>query len=227
MIDSGEARRNKARVLGPGACVTLEDKDEGTRLRVHIEVRTNGRLQVRPLDGTNVTVKWRPGANMELRAARPFGLFCYRTIVEGTTEDGHGVLALTGGPARRRQLRGYFRMKVRLGALIDAPESSTTPMLRVCNLSGSGVLLRDPEHRLSKGQRVRVGLPIGPSGEIVRLQARVVRVQPGQGVAGLCFEEITESLRLVVLRYLFKEHRKRKQRPRRSRPASITPIERS
>jgi c-di-GMP-binding flagellar brake protein YcgR len=119
-------------------------------------------------------------------------------------------------------------MRVRLGALLEVPTHAVTaPMLRVCNLSGSGMLVRDPDHLLTEGRQVRLGLPIGPSGEIVRLQSRVVRVQSSQGTAGVCFEEITESVRLVILRYLFKEHRKRKHRSRRGLSAAIMPLERT
>jgi c-di-GMP-binding flagellar brake protein YcgR len=219
----------RARILGAGAVVTLEDPEQGTRSRVRVRSRENRVVRVEPLPGANVSLRWREGANLTLRAARPSGLFCYRATVEGATDEGWGVLRLEAAPPRRRQLRGYFRMAVRFGVLLEvSPEQRTAPMLRACNLSGSGILLHDPNRLLALRSQVRLGLPLGPAGEIVRLPARVIRTQDDPPRAALAFDEISETSRLLLLRYLFREHRKRRKRGHSSMGflAPVTPIER-
>ena len=219
----------RARILGSGAVVTLEDGDQGTRSRVRVRSRANRLVHVEPLPGSGVSLRWTQGAAMVLRAARPSGLFCYHATVEGVTDEGWGILRLDSAPPRRRQLRGYFRMGVRFGVLLEVgPGERTAPMLRACNLSGSGILLHDPDRLLLASSRVRLGLPLGPNGEILRLPARVIRIQDDPPRAALAFEGISETSRLLLLRYLFREHRKRRKRGRSSMGflAPVTPIER-
>ncbi len=219
----------RARVIGAGAVVTLEDPEQGTRSRMRILSRFDRIIEVEPLPGAGVLPHLRDRASLTLRAARPSGLFCFQATVERTTADGRGVLRLGDAPPRRRQLRGYFRMPVRFGVLLDVPsEEQMAPLLRARNLSGSGILLLDPDGRLLMAARVRVGIPVGPNGEIIRLTARVVRVQEGPRRAALVFDGISEALRLLLLRHLFREHRRRRKLGLSPMGylAPVTPIER-
>jgi hypothetical protein len=219
----------RARVIGAGAVVTLEDPENGARSRMRILSRSGRIVEVEPLPGSGVLPHLRDRASLVLRAARPSGLFCFQAMVEGTSTDGRGVLRLSDAPPRRRQLRGYFRMPVRFGVLLEVPSGEqTAPMLRARNLSGSGILLLDPDCHLVRAARARVGIPLGPSGEIVRLPARVVRVQEGPRRVALVFEEISEASRILLLRYLFREHRRRRKLglTEMGYLAPVTPIER-
>jgi hypothetical protein len=219
----------RARILGAGAFVTLEDRERGTRSRVRIRTRVDRIVEVEPLPGSGTSPQWMAGTSLVLRAARPSGLFCYRVIVEGVTPEGWGLLRLDPAPPRRRQLRGYFRMPVRFGVLLEvSSEEQTAPMLRACNLSGSGILLYDPDEVLQPQSRVRLGLPMGPNGEILRLPARVIRVQKDPRRVALVFDAITETSRLLLLRFLFREHRKRRKlgQSEMGYLAPVTPIER-
>lgn len=229
MVTGDPSAPLRARVIGAGAVVTLEDSEQGTRSRMRILSRSDRIIEVEPLPGSGVQPRLRDQATLTLRAARPSGLFCYQATVEWTTADGRGMLRLGDGRPRRRQLRGYFRMPVRFGVLLEVPsDEQMAPMLRACNLSGSGILVLDPEGRLSLSEVARVGIPLGPNGEIIRMPARVVRVQEGPHRAALAFDEISEAARILLLRYLFREHRKRRKLGLSPMGflAPVTPIER-
>ncbi|MBM3287912.1 MAG: PilZ domain-containing protein [Candidatus Eisenbacteria bacterium] len=230
MKASPPPERSRARILGPRAIVVLEDPRAGSRGKVRILARSDRLLEVESLTGSDAPFPWAAGTGLQLRAARPFGLFCYWAIVAEAGGEGRGVLKLDPSCPKRRQMRGYFRMPVRLAALVETRSRSvTTPMLRASNLSGSGILLDDPGGLLAPGARVRLGLPIAPSGELMRLSARVVRMQASPRRAALTFDRITEGERLIVLRYLFREYCRRRKRRRFPRidGARITPIKRT
>lgn len=205
--------RPKARILGPGLAITLEDAATGERARVRVRSRDGRKLTVEAIPGAGVASTWTPGAEIRLRVARPFGLFCYSAKVESTNADGGATIHLADTPPKRQQLRDYFRMPIRIGVrLEDSPDENTATILQGQNLSAGGILLLDAEGRLQQYDRVRLGLPIGPSGSIVRVSARVVRVQDDPRRVALSFESINESTRRLLLRYLFREHLRRGRR---------------
>lgn len=229
MVDGYPSPPLRARVIGRGAVVTLEDPEAGTRNRMRIVSRSGRIVEVEPLPGSGVLPCLRNGAKFTLRAARPSGLFCFQATVEGTTAEGRGVLRLDDTRPRRRQLREYFRMPVRFGVILEVPTGEQmAPMLRARNLSGSGILVLDPDGLLPASARVRIGIPLGPSGEIVRLPARVVRVQEAPRRAALAFDGLSEVSQLLLLRYLFREHRRRRKLGHSPMGylAPVTPIER-
>jgi c-di-GMP-binding flagellar brake protein YcgR len=121
-------------------------------------------------------------------------------------------------------------MPVRLGVQLEGSEGSAgATILRALDLSAGGILLLDPQARLSPPDRVRMGLPIGPAKGIVRLTCRVIRVQEDPRRVALIFEGIGETARQLLLRYLFREHRRRNRRlarkpHRRLRVTSIREI---
>ncbi len=210
---SGESRKKvrRARVLGPGAILTLECPRSGERLKMRVTRRSGRALDVEPLHGGNPVPCSTPGSEVLLRVARPFGLFLYRGKMERAAPVGAAQILLSEAPPRRRQLRHFFRMRVRMGVVVESNgRGGTAPVLRASNLSGSGILLMDPQGRLALDATARVGLPIGTRGEIARLDARVVRVETGPPRrAALCFEGIGEATRKAILRYLVREHRRR------------------
>lgn len=160
MVDGYPSPPLRARVIGRGAVVTLEDPEVGTRNRMRIVSRSGRIVEVEPLPGSGVLPCLRNGAKFTLRAARPSGLFCFQATVEGTTAEGRGVLRLDDTRPRRRQLREYFRMPVRFGVILEVPTGEQmAPMLRARNLSGSGILVLDPDGLLPASARVRIGIP--------------------------------------------------------------------
>jgi hypothetical protein len=199
----------KARILGPGAVVTLEDARGSARCRVRVVTRSGRSVRVEPLAGAGVDSVWTAGDPHTLRAARPFGLFLYDVTVEGTEPDGSCRLLLGAGPAQRKQQRHFFRMPVRLGVRLErVGHDAEIVVLRACNLSGNGILVFDPQEYLELGQTVGLALPIGPAGEVVRLSSRVVRVQDEEPRrVALSFEAIGEGTRQALLRYLVRQHR--------------------
>jgi hypothetical protein len=247
----------KARILGPGSLVTLEDLYDGSRFRMRVRRREEDRIHLAPLEESALAPGWHVGSVLQVRVARPFGLFCYRATIQGADEEGCGILKLDAEPPQRRQLRGYFRMRVHLGvhfmgetggrATSEPAESpdrkddaspaekparpqSTKPhtpvILRACNLSGSGALLLDPDGRLPLNAVVRLGIPILAGGACLRLDARVVRVQEDPRRSAVFFEGISENARQHLLRYLFREHRRRLRGKRGAISAKVTPLER-
>jgi len=218
----------RARILGPGLVVTLESACDSSRVRVRVRTREGRSLCVEPLLGSDVKPAWTPGTALELRAARPFGLFLYRAAVEGTSDEGFSLLRLDAAPARRRQLRHDFRTPVRLGVMLEVPPGDRpAPVLRVHNLSANGILISDPQGHLDAQATVRLRLPVGKAGEILRLPARVVWVHEGDPRrVGLCFDKISEGSRRMLLRYLVREHRRRGRRPSGA-PAPVISIERT
>ncbi|MFB3908478.1 MAG: PilZ domain-containing protein [Candidatus Eisenbacteria bacterium] len=243
-MKQGSTVRPKARILGPGSIVTLEDLYDGSRFRMRVRERVEERLHVGPLEDASMAPQWHAGSVLQVRVARPFGLFCYRAMVEGVDEEGCGILKLDPEPPQRRQLRGYFRMQVRLGVHLipqkkerdgegETPAPASAPplpappvILRACNLSGSGALLHDPDGLLPLNAVVRLGIPILAGGACLRLPARVVRVQESPRRSAVFFEGISENARQHLLRYLFREHRRRLRGKRGAVQAKITPLER-
>jgi hypothetical protein len=228
MVSDRPSPLPRARILGAGAVVTLE-QEQGVRSRVRVRFRSGRSLHVEPIPGSGVSPRLMDGGDLVIRVARPSGLFCFRAKAEGVTGEGWGLLRLSDSPPKRRQLREYFRMRVQFGVHLDLrSEERTAPMLRASNLSGSGILLLDPEQLLAVQAQVRVGIPAGPNGEILRFPARVIRVQDGPRRAALVFDGISEASRLLLLRYLFREHRKRRKlgRSQMGYLAPVTPIER-
>jgi c-di-GMP-binding flagellar brake protein YcgR len=221
MTPSGSSSRPRARILGPGLTVILEDPRDRSRMRVRVLARKGRKIQVAAEADTSAIAKLTPGTKFHLRAARSFGLFCFRTAVTSREADGSGWLELSAGPARRRQMRDYFRMAIRLGVHLEIEKDATTmPILRAINLSAGGVLLLDPQSRLALHQTVRLGLPIGTGGEMWRARARVIRVQDEPRRAALAFTGIQESERVMLLRFILREHRRRKLlRARKDPPA--------
>ncbi len=219
----------RARIIGPGQVVTLEDPESGARLRVRVGRREERRITLLPLADSPVSGDWSAGKRALLRAARPFGLFIYRVRLDEGAADGTGLVCLSEGLPRRRQLRGYFRMPVRLGVTLETDLGGPIVILRARNLSGSGILLFDPESRLLPQATVRIGLPVGNAGEILRLPGRVVRTagHPAH-LAALSFDGISEGARQMLLRYLVRQHRKRQlhERGEDDRAARIVSIER-
>jgi len=203
----------RARIIGPGQVVTLESPADGTRVRARIARRSGQEVLVHPFcEGHHHAPEWTGGMPVLLRAARPFGLFVYQARLAEIAPDGTALLRLDETRPRRRQLRGYFRMPVRLGVMLETEPGEPTVILRARNLSGSGILVFDPESRLIPQSTVRIGLPIGNSGELLRLPARVVRVQDGQTRrAALWFDGISEGARQMLLRYLVRQHRRAQQ----------------
>lgn len=219
----------KARIIGPGLVVTLEHPASGMRLRARIALREGARVHLLPLSADLTPSEWRPGAPILLRAARSFGLFIYKTRFDGASPDGAMILSLREGRPQRRQLRGYFRMPVRLSVMLESDLGDPIVIMRARNLSGSGILLFDPESKLALQTTVRLGLPVGNSGELLRLPARVVRVSASPTrLAALTFDGISEGARQMLLRYLVRQHRKRQLQGKRNgaSPARIMPIER-
>lgn len=199
----------KAKILGPRAVVTLEDAGGNARRRVRVLMRDGRSVRVEPLEGTGVAQTWTVGDSHNLRAARPFGLFLYHAKVDRTEPDGSCHLTLGPGPARRKQQRHYFRMPVRLGVRLewDGPRDEII-VLRACNLSGNGILVFDPDEVLELGTTLRIAVPIGPSGEVVHMRARVVRIQDEEPRrVAMSFVDIGEGTRQVLLRYLVRQHR--------------------
>lgn len=219
----------RARIIGPGQVVTLEDLEGGARLRARITHREGRRVSLLPLADGPASRSWVVGRRVLIRAARPFGLFIYRGDLDEVLPDGTALVCLSEARPRRRQLRGYFRMPVRLSVTLETELGGPIVILRARNLSGSGILVFDPESRLTPQTTVRIGLPVGNSGEILRLPARVVRMKGHPThLAALAFDGISEGARQMLLRYLVRQHRKRQFRERgEDEPtARIVPIER-
>jgi len=219
----------KARIFGPGAVVTLEDACGDTRCRVRVLMRDGPRVHVEPLDGNGTAPAWQPGGVQNIRAARPFGLFLYRATVERAESDGSCHLTLGNDPARRKQQRHYFRMPVRLGVRLEWDGArEEIVVLRACNLSGNGILVFDPNEALQLGATLRIAIPIGPSGEVVRIRARVVRIQEEEPRrVALSFVDLGEGTRQVLLRFLVRQHRLHQQGGREpGESAKIFSIER-
>lgn len=219
----------RARIIGPGQVVTLEPPRGGSRLRVRITHREGSDIHVLPVPDDPAFRGWGRGTHLLLRAARPFGLFIYKARLEEISPDHTALIRLSEGRPRRRQLRGYFRMPVRLSVMLETELGGPIVILRARNLSGSGILLFDPDSRLIPGKMVGLGLPVGNSGEILRLPARVVRTsgEPAR-LAALAFDGISEGARQMLLRYLVRQHRKRQFHGRADGQSSarIVPIER-
>jgi hypothetical protein len=227
MSAEGQPSRPKARILGPGLSVTVEDADAGRRVRVRVRSRSGRVVELEPIPGAGITTHWKQGTAIRLRVARPFGLFRYSAEVEESQEDGRTRIRLSEDPPRRRQLRDFFRMPVRLAVQVErSDDPAGAAILRALDLSAGGVLLLDPERHISPGDQVRVGLPVGPSKGIVRLSCRVIRVQEDPPRVALAFEAIGETARQLLLRYLFREHRRRTRRAGRGthRKPRVTPI---
>jgi hypothetical protein len=200
----------RARIIGPGLVVTLENPIDRFRTRVRIARREGREVLVHQISDGNRVRGWSRDGLVILRSARPFGLFLYRARMAEVSQDGTALLRLEDDRPRRRQLRGYFRMPVRLGIMLETEPGEPTVILRARNLSGSGVLVYDPESILTPRTAVRVGLPVGNSGELLRLPARVVRIQEGPPRrAALWFDSISEGARQMLLRYLVRQHRRR------------------
>jgi c-di-GMP-binding flagellar brake protein YcgR len=145
-------------------------------------------------------------------------MFRYRATMEGAPAPGIWSLSIEEAPPKRQQLRDYFRMPVRLSVRVSRPIEDAGPMiLRASNLSAGGILLLDPTGALALGDSVSLGLPVGSQGEVLRVSARVVRLQCDPGRVALAFEGVPESVRRVILRYLFREHRRNAKRGNRSR----------
>lgn len=214
MNPGASSPHRKAKILGPGAVVTLENASERARIRVRVVARDGHELRVEPLAGAGLAPTWTVGERRLLRTARPSGLYLQRATIAQAESDGSCSLRLEPGPARRKQQRHYFRMPVRLGVRLESrdDDDGEIVVLRACNLSGNGILLFDPLGYLEPGLDVRLVLPIGPSGEVVRLDARVVRAQedPPRRVA-LSFEGIGDGARQLLLRYLVRQHRQHLQ----------------
>jgi hypothetical protein len=214
MNPGASSSHRKAKILGPGAVVTLENTSEGARVRVRVVSRSGRDLRVEPLAGTGLVPTWTAGDRRLLRTARPSGLYLQRATVEQTEADGSCSLKLEPGPARRKQQRHYFRMPVRLGVRLESKDEDDGEIvvLRACNLSGNGILLLDPLGYLEPGLDVRLVLPIGPAGDVVRLDARVVRAQEDSPRrVALSFEGIGDGTRQLLLRYLVRQHRQHLQ----------------
>jgi len=227
-VSGGRASsRPRARILGPGLAITVEDVKTGKRVRVRVRSRSGSLVEVETLPGTGIVPSWSPGAAVRLRVARPFGLFCYSAKVEAPTVAGCTRMRCDPIPPRRRQLRDYFRMPVRLGIRLEGSEQGAGAwILRAVDLSAGGILLLDPDGHLRERDRVRLGLPIGPAKGIIPATCRVLRLQENPRRAALIFEEISETARQILLRYLFRQHRRRgDRRPgARRRGGSVTPI---
>jgi hypothetical protein len=219
----------KARILGPGAVVTLEDASGAARCRVRVLMREGRRVHVEPLDGRDTALIWPPRGAQNIRAARPFGLFLYHATVERAEPDGSCHLTLGSDPARRKQQRHYFRMPVRLGVRLEWDGArEEIVVLRACNLSGSGILVFDPHETLQLGATLRIAIPIGPSGEVVHIRARVVRIQEEEPRrVAMSFVDLGEGTRQLLLRFLVRQHRMHLQGGRVSgESAKIFSIER-
>lgn len=228
---NGESQRSvrRARVLGRGTIVTLECAEKGDRLRMRVVQRAGRSVSLEPLHGRGPIPAAVAGSQVMLRVARPFGLFVYKAEMGRVEGEGPVQLLLSETPPRRRQLRHFFRMPVRMGVVLGPSDSGEpAPVLRASNLSGNGILLFDPTERLSLNSSVQVGLPIGPKGEILRLNARVVRVEDAHPRrAALGFEGISEGARKAILRYLVREHRRRSSVPAEATTGKIISINRS
>jgi hypothetical protein len=211
MTPSGSSSRPRARILGPGLSVILQGPRERSRMRVRVLRRKERKILVVAESEAGTKAKLSPGSKFLLRAARSFGLFCFRASVTGGEKDGSVWLELSNGPAKRKQMRDYFRMPIRLGVHLELEKDATTmPILRAVNLSAGGVLLLDPERRLKAHDTVRLGLPIGGGGEMWRAGARVTRIQEDPRRAALAFVGIHESERVMLLRFILREHRRKK-----------------
>ncbi len=202
--------RPRARIIGPGQVVTIENPVDSSRAKFRIARRDGRDLLVYPFSEGQPAPAWARETPVVVRAARPFGLFLYAGQMAEMSQDGTAMIRLQEGPPRRRQLRGYFRMPVRLGVMLETEPGEPTVILRARNLSGSGILVMDPESRLVPQTTVRLGLPVGNAGELLRLPARVVRAQEGRPRrVALSFQGISEGARQMLLRYLVREHRRR------------------
>jgi c-di-GMP-binding flagellar brake protein YcgR len=134
-------------------------------------------------------------------------------------------------PPERVQQRQHFRLPVRFPLMAEpveqapvataplapapvapAPPAGRLSLLSMRNLSGGGCLCRDPEGRLSEGQRYRLHLCLPDGDSPLPVSARVVRRARlgGQGAAGLQFVDLAERDRERIMRTLFDEYRRRR-----------------
>ncbi len=217
----------KARILGAGQSITVEDPRSKSRYRVLVDSRAGRTLHVTSLPGSGVKPDWKEGVSVHLRVVRPFGMFRYSARVVSNRNGSTIELQLDDRPPRRRQLREYFRLPVQLSVQVSTGEAGEPrALLRALDLSAGGLLLMDLDRRLSPGASINLGLPIGPAGEILRVWGRVVRTQNNPSTVAVSFDGIHESTRQVILRYLFREHRRRAHHSRspRDRRAKVTAL---
>ena len=64
MTAEGRPSRPKARILGPGLAVTVEDARQSKRVRVRVTARSGRSVEVEPIPGTGITTCWEPGTTM-------------------------------------------------------------------------------------------------------------------------------------------------------------------
>jgi hypothetical protein len=179
-------------------------------MRARVISRKARVLEVEPESESTFLAGLPDGAALEIRVARTFGLFRFRAHAV-SAEAGRARLELAAAPAKRHQMRDYFRMPVRFGVRLDSdPSASMPPLLRAVNLSAGGVLLLDPRTTIGLGDEVRLGLPVGPGNGLVGLRGRAVRVQEEPRRVAIAFVEIRDAERMVLLRYILREHRRRK-----------------
>jgi len=112
-----------------------------------------------------------------------------------TTTGVDTTLSLPSGPAWDARLvevltiptRKQARYLVRLDVLTMLPSRPSSHRGLALNLSAGGILLEQPELRLSPGDDVNLSLPLPAYGSPVEGRARVVRL-PGEAHVGLRFE---------------------------------------
>ena len=100
----GGKQRRRARILGSGAIVTLENETDASRMRVRVLSREGRMVEVEPVPGCGIDPHWSVGGRFQVRVARPFGLFVFHAQVSDGGEAARCVLELDSAPPRRRQL---------------------------------------------------------------------------------------------------------------------------
>ena len=176
-----------------GALPATVEAAAGTTLTVALAVPDN---RVHRLDGSEVAV--------ESTSARGIQRFGGRLVLKGRSD----VFDIeVGGDMERIQRREWARVgtvvPIRV-ALVNEPdlEGGETSTL---NLSGGGVLIRDPWH-LPLGVDARLEITIEPSQPPVRALARVVR-DAGPENKGLRFDDIEPQDSERLMRFVRERER--------------------
>lgn len=204
--------------------VGLAAKDDFPRFATKVEGKADSgywiyapytddyRSMIRTQDELEVSMMWK-GA-----------VYFFGATVIGEKHDRVKLLLISNPEfIRREQRREFVRVPVMLDAQIARVpamrDASTDEWVAVAasDISGGGAGLfiwnKDVPVWLSAGQRIRIALPIGPDGGMIRLMGQVMRLgKPEEGPTGgvnmgVRFIEIPESERRVIIRFVFDRQR--------------------